>query len=77
MLQKKSRSFGKLTPVQNVQLRLSEKHKSLYSYIRLVVLKSTPLSFIKDREFRRFYKHKIVISTKSFKKTLLNLVKIV
>ena len=55
----------------------SDYEKAIYGYLRLVVMKSLPLSIIEDAEFRSFAKYNSKISYRTLSNVLLRLVSLV
>ena len=72
--QEKSRSF---TWTSSSSQNISNRNKCMYSYLRMVVLKSLPLSIIEDKEFRTFSKYDISFSRKAVKSVIFKLYEIV
>ena len=56
---------------------LSEYEKTVNSYIRLIVLKSLPISYVDDNEIRSFSKFNMVVISKTIIQVIFQLVKLV
>lgn len=57
--------------------KLNEREKAMYGYMRLIVLKNLPISFVADTEIRNFSKYGSVFCHRTFKEVLFKLVEIV
>lgn len=58
-------------------MTLTDRERALFGYIRFIVAKSLPISYVADHEVSAFSKHGEVFSKETFKKVLFNLVALV
>ncbi len=56
---------------------VTERKRAMYTYVKLIVTQSLLLSMVEQKEFRSFSKFDVLLSYKSVRQTILNLVRIV
>ncbi len=53
---------------------VTKRERAMYSYVKLIVTQSLPLSIVEQKEFRSFAKFDVLLSYKSVRQKILNLV---